>query len=473
MSDTGVPKKTTAKIPTAANSLAVGVVGSALDEDRVIPRKQVVSWALWDWATQPFNSVILTFVFTALYLTTDAFLPPEIAALGKDADAYQRGIATLSANYGFVLGAAGILVALLAPVIGQQTDASGRRKRWLVIGTTLMTICTAGLFFVEASPAFFLLGVWLIAIGSVSSEIAGVNYNAMLAQVSTRKTVGRISGLGWGLGYLGGIVALIIVVVVTQLDWFGMDTSNGMAFRLIAVGCAVWTIIFAIPIVLNVPENTPAPGRERVNFFAAYVVLVKDVGRLFRESRQTFWFLIAAAIYRDGLAGVFAFGAIIAAGTFQFSSDEVLIFGIAANLVAGVSTIIAGRFDDIFGPRAVILFSLFGLVVAGTATFLLHDSGKTVFWIAGLLLCVFVGPAQAASRSLLTRVTPLGREGEIFGLYATTGRVASFLSPIAWATFIAIGGYQYWGVLGLVTVIAIGLVFMLFVKVGKRAQPAD
>lgn len=458
------------KIPTTANSLAVGVVGTALDEDREIPRKQVVSWALWDWATQPFNSVILTFVFTALYLTTDAFLPPEIAALGEDADAYQRGIAELSSTYGFVLGAAGILVALLAPVIGQQTDASGRRKRWLVIGTAAMTLCTALLFFVEASPAFFLLGIWLVAIGSVSSEIAGVNYNAMLAQVSTRKTVGRISGLGWGLGYLGGIVALIIVVVVTQLGWFGMDTSNGMAYRVIALGCAVWTIVFAIPIVLNVPENTPAPGRERVNFFKAYVVLAKDIARLFRESRQTFWFLIAAAIYRDGLAGVFAFGAIIAGGTFRFTSDEVLIFGIAANLVAGVSTIIAGRFDDIFGPRAVILFSLIGLVIAGTATFALHDAGKTIFWVAGLLLCLFVGPAQAASRSLLTRVTPIGREGEIFGLYATTGRVASFLSPIAWASFIAIGGYQYWGVLGIVAVIAIGLVCMFFVKLAPRER---
>jgi MFS transporter, UMF1 family len=471
MSDNGVPKKSTnKKIPVAANSLAVGVVGTALDDDREVPRKQVVSWALWDWATQPFNSVILTFVFTALYLTTDSFLPADIAALGEESDAYQRGIASLSSTYGYVLGAAGILVALLAPVIGQQSDASGRRKRWLLIGTAVMTLCTAALFFVEEGPSFFLLGVWLIAVGSVASEIAGVNYNAMLAQVSTRKTVGRISGLGWGLGYLGGIVALIIVVVVTKLDWFGMDTSNGMAFRVIAVGCAIWTIIFVIPIILNVPENTPAPGRERVNFFAAYVVLVKDIIRLFRESRQTFWFLIAAAIYRDGLAGVFAFGAIIAAGTFRFESDEVLIFGIVANLVAGISTIIAGRFDDIFGPRAVILFSLVGLVVAGTATFVLHDSGKAVFWVAGLLLCVFVGPAQAASRSLLTRVTPLGREGEIFGLYATTGRVASFMSPIAWATFIAIGGYQYWGVLGIVAVIAVGLVFMLFVKVAPGAR---
>ena len=300
------------------------------------------------------------------------------------------------------------------------------------------------------------------------SEIAGVNYNAMLVQVSTTRTVGKVSGLGWGFGYLGGIVALIIVVVVTKLNWFGMPLENGMAFRVIAVGCAVWTIIFAIPIFLNVPEIEASSRREHVGFFGSYVVLVKDIARLYRESNQTFWFLLASAIFRDGLAGVFAFGAIIAAVTFKFTSDEVLIFGIAANLVAGLSTIVAGRFDDIFGPRAVILFSLAGLVVAGTATFLLHDAGKTVFWVSGLILCIFVGPAQAASRSLLARVTPAGREGEIFGLYATTGRAASFLSPGLWALLIAIFGFQYWGILGIVAVLALGLVLMLFVKAGGR-----
>ena len=229
-------------------------------------------------------------------------------------------------------------------------------------------------------------------------------------------------------------------------------------------------MLFSIPIFLNVPAAEPAPGRPQVRFFASYGVLVKDVGRLYRETRPTFWFLLASAVYRDGLAGVFAFGAIIAAVTFQFTSNEVLLFGVVANLVAGISTILAGRFDDIFGPRAVIVFSLSGLIIAGTVTFVLHDSGKLVFWIAGLLLTVFVGPAQAASRSLLTRVTPAGREGEIFGLYATTGRAASFLSPGLWALFIAIFGFQYWGILGIVLVLVVGLVLMLLVKLPKHVR---
>ena len=456
--------------PPTANIPSGSTPGLELQADRVVPRKQVISWALWDWATQPYNTIILTFVFTALYLTSDSFISPELAVLPEDDTTRILAIDALSGQFGLALFLAGLAIAVLAPVMGQRSDASGRRKFWLLVNTALVVICMALLFFVQAAPGFFVLGVALVAIASVFSEIANVSYNAMLVQVSTPKTVGKVSGLGWGLGYIGGIVALIIVVVLTQLDWFGMPLENGMAYRVIALGCAVWTVIFVIPIILNVPEAPATVRREKVNFFQSYVRLAQDIASLYRESRDTFWFLVASAVYRDGLAGVFAFGAIIATGTFKFSSNEVMIFGIAANLVAGVSTIISGRFDDRFGPRAVILASLIGLVVAGTATFLLHDAGAIAFWVFGLILCAFVGPAQSASRSLLARVTPAGREGEIFGLYATTGRAASFLSPGLWALLIGVFGFQYWGILGIVLVLAIGLVLMYFVKAGARTR---
>ena len=318
---------------------------------------------------------------------------------------------------------------------------------------------------------YFVLGVGLIAVGSVLSELAGVNYNAMLVQVSTPRTIGKVSGLGWGLGYIGGIVALVIVLVANAFDWFGLDTSNGMAYRLIAVGCAVWGILFILPLILNVPESQAAPGRPQVSFFRSYVVLAQDIRKLFRESRPTAFFLLASAVYRDGLAGVFAYGAVIAAIVFGFEPNTVIVFGVAANLVAGASTIIAGRFDDLFGARAVILTALIGLVISGLVVFFFHDSGQMMFWIFGLALCLFVGPAQASSRSLLARVTPAGREGEIFGLYATTGRAASFLSPALWTIFIAIFGATYWGILGIVIVIAVGLVLMLMVKMPKHVRP--
>ncbi len=451
--------------PPTADSGAIRVMGLQLQDGRVIPRRQVFSWALWDWATQPFNSVILTFVFTALYLTSDTFLDPAVAALGEGDPAYELALSELASALGWAITIAGVLIAVLAPVLGQRADVAGRRKVWLGGATAALVLCMIALFFVQGSPAYFVLGISLVAAGTVFSEIAGVNYNAMLVQVSTPKTVGKVSGLGWGLGYVGGIVALVLVVVATTFDWWGMPTDNGLAYRVIALGCAVWTLLFAWPVLVYVPEAPPAPRRERVSFWRSYVVLVQDIVALWRGSRPTFWFLLASAVFRDGLAGVFAFGAVIAAVAFHFSSNEVLIFGIAANLLAGVSTIVAGRFDDRFGPRAVILTALGGLVAAGLLVFFLHDSGKLVFWVFGLVLTLFVGPAQAASRSFLARVTPAGRESEIFGLYATTGRAASFLSPLLWATFIAVFGATYWGILGIVVVLAAGLVLMVFVKV--------
>ena len=457
------------KIPVAANTLAVGVVGLDI-ENKVVPRKQVVSWALWDWATQPFNSVILTFVFASLYLVSDSFLPADIAALPEGNATREAALAQLSSGYGWATTAAGVLILLLAPVLGQRADASGRKKRFLILFTAILALLQFALFFVYADPSYFWYGAIILALGAVVSEIAGVNYNAMLVQVSTRKTIGKVSGLGWGLGYIGGIVALVIVVLLNTFEWFGLDTSGGLAYRLIAVGAAVWTIIFSLPLVFNVPEAPPSGGAaSKVGFFRSYVVLVKDVAGLYKdpESRPTFWFLLASAIYRDGLAGVFAFGGILAAVAFGFSANEVILFGIAANLVAGVSTIFAGRVDDRFGPKAVILFALFGLVIMAVLVFALHDTGTLVFWIGGLTLSAFVGPAQAASRSLLARVTPEGRQGEIFGLYATTGRVASFLSPALWSSFIVIFGATIFGVLGIAVVLLVGAILMVFVKVPK------
>ncbi len=438
------------------------------DAGKPVPRKRVISWALWDWATQPFNSVIITFVFTALYLTSDSFIDPEVAKLGEGNTLYDAAMAELTSGLGFAITIAGLFVALLAPVLGQRADATGRRKAWLGATTALLVLSMLGLFFVQASVGYFWLGASLIAFGTVVSEIAGVNYNAMLTQVSTPSTVGRVSGLGWGLGYVGGIVALVIVVVADGADWWGMDTSNGMAYRLIAVGCAVWVLTFGWAVFVFVPEARRTTAATRIGPFQGYVILWNDLKGLWQNARPTLWFLLASAVYRDGLAGVFTFGAIIASKSFGFSNQDVILFGIAANLIAGVSTIIAGRFDDRLGPRAVIVTALALITISGGIVVAFYQAGAVIFWIFGLVLSACVGPAQAASRSLLARVSPPGKEAEIFGLYATTGRAASFMAPGMWTLMITITGATIWGTLGVVAVVAVGLVLLLLVR-----TPAD
>ncbi|MGM1018817.1 MAG: MFS transporter [Actinomycetota bacterium] len=454
-----------------ANSGAVGVIGLDLRGETPAPKKQVYSWALWDWATQPFNTVILTFIFAALYLTTEAFLPADVAALAEDDPLRTAAEADLASGLGLGTTIAGIAILLLAPVLGQRADAAGRQKLWLGIGTGALIACMFGLWFVEPTPTLFWLGVALISAGSVFGEIAAVNSNAMLIGIANPKTVGRVSGLGWGFGYLGGVVALVIVIVFFISDWFGLPTEDGLPFRIIAVGCALWAILFSIPIFLNVPEPSLGRPERKVGFFASYGLLVKDVIGLYRapETRSTFWFLLSSAVFRDGLSGIFTFGAIIAGQVFGFEFLELAIFGIAANVIAGVSTLLAGRLDDRFGPKRVILTALASMVVAGLAVFLLVDAGTVVFWIGGLLLCAFVGPAQAASRSFLARVTPAGREGEIFGLYATTGRAAGWMASAAWTLLIVLTGATAFGILGIVLVLLAGFLLLLPVKAPAKA----
>ncbi|PPF36765.1 MFS transporter [Rathayibacter sp. AY1E3] len=431
-------------------------------------RWPVLAWGLWDWGGSAFNAVVTTFVFT-VYLTTDGLFGTSSG---------------VSAALGWSLAAAGVVVAVIAPITGRRADLGGRRRLWLGIHSAVVVLCILLMFLVRPDPALLWLGLGLLAVGTVFFEFASVNYNAMLLQVSTRATIGRVSGFGWGMGYVGGIVLLLIVYfgfISPEVGLFGVTGDDGLDVRVSILVAGVWFAVFALPVLVAVPETPARASRaERVGVIASYRALFAQVAGLWRESRSTVAFLIASAVFRDGLTGVFTFGGVLAQGTFGFDAGEVILFAIAANVVAGVATISVGALDDRIGPKAVIVASLIGLVVCGTAVFVLHDGGSTVFWIFGLLLCLFVGPAQSASRSYLARLIPEGREGEIFGLYATTGRAASFLAPAAFAAAVSIAAavsgsgeanVQYWGILGLVLVLAVGLVLLLPVRRPPATAP--
>ncbi len=445
-------------------------------------RERVVAWAAWDWGSAAFNAVITTFVFT-VWLTGDSFIDPATVAAadaeggagGPATDLYDSVIATHSSWLGWGLTAAGLLIALLAPVAGARADDNGRRRRWLGIHTGITVLISAAMFLVVPQPGSLtqnlLLGIFLLSVGNIFFELASVNYNATLAQISTPATVGRVSGLGWGAGYIGGIVLLLILFVGfidPEVGWFGVTSENGLNIRVAVLVSAIWFGLFALPVLIVVPEVRPSATRARSSFLDSYRQLFRDVAALWRDRRETLQFLVASAVFRDGLAGVFTFGAVIAAGTFDFTTSGVIVFAIAANLVAGLASFVGGWLDDRVGPKAIIVTSLSGLVLSGLAIFVLSDGGQTIFWIFGLTLCLFVGPAQSSSRTLLARLIPAGRESEIFGLYATTGRAASFLAPLAFSVLIGLGGSQRWGIVGIVLVIALGLGLLLPIRAGQR-----
>ncbi|WP_426764615.1 MFS transporter [Pseudarthrobacter sp. 1G09] len=443
--------------------------------NQVSSKGRILAWASWDWGSAAFNAVMTTFVFT-VYLTSNAFG-------GKD---------EASAVLGGALAVAGLAIALLAPVTGQRSDAGGRRKLWLGVNTAAVAVLTALCFFVFPQPEFLLLGVTLIALGNVFFEFAGVNYNAMLAQISTPRNIGKVSGIGWGAGYLGGIVALLIVLqlfVQPSFDWFGASTRDSLNIRLVAVFSALWFFIFALPVLLAVPELPRTGQAARLGIVASYRLLFRRIRAIYSTSPHTIYFLLASAVFRDGLAAVFTFGGIIAAGTFGFELSQVIFFAIFGNVVAAVGAIIGGFLDDRVGPKAVIIGSLAGLLVAGTVILVLGNgdysffgmdwAGSTTFWVFGLFLCLFVGPAQSSSRAYLARLAPHGESGELFGLYATTGRAVSFLAPalftlcITVATpLVAAGEAQRWGILGIMVVLLAGLLVLLPVKSPDKAPIA-
>ncbi|MGC0363247.1 UMF1 family MFS transporter [Rhodococcus sp. 27YEA15] len=427
-------------------------------------RSQVFAWGLWDWGSAAFNAVILTFVFS-VYLTD---------AVGDDLPGTISATTWLS----WALGIAGLFIAVLAPVSGQRFDARGRRKLSLAALTGLTVVSMAGLYFVEDDYRYLWLGLVLLAIGSVIFELAEVPYNAMMRQVSTPENLGRVSGFGWAMGYFGGIVLLLLCYfgfIVGDGDsrgFLGLSTDGGMNIRMVAVLAAVWFAVFAIPVFLKVPElSTPDvdPGSGKAGFVESYRVLWRDLREMWNVDRRTIWYLIASALFRDGLAGVFTFGAVLAVNVYGISAADVLLFGVAANVISAIGALVAGRFDDRVGPKRVITVSLVSMIVVGAI--LMAVSGPLMFWIFGLALCLFVGPAQSSARTFLARITPPGREGQMFGLYATTGRSVSFLAPTLFGLFAWLFGADRAGIIGLLVVLGIGLAALSLVRApeGDRA----
>lgn len=417
----------------------------------------VVSWALWDLGSAAFNAVLVTFVF-AVYLTD---------SVGKDIE----GAATW---YSQAIALAGVAIALVAPIMGQRSDARGTRRKSVRLWSTITFLFMCALAFVRNdAPVYFWVGITIMALASITFEFAEVNYFAQLNQVSTKENVGKVSGFGWALGYFGGIFVLLasyLLFIAGNDDGTAgllrLSTEGGFNIRMVAVLAAVWFGVFAIPTMLRVPEAPADPSLDTGGVRASYAQLVATLKRLWREDRNALFFLISSAVFRDGLAGVFTFGAILAVSVYGFGADNVLIFGIVANVVSALGALVSGFFDDRFGPKPVIMVSLISMVLVAAALYFVE--GPKNFWIFGLLLCLFVGPAQSASRTFLSRIAHDGREGQFFGLYATTGRAVSWMAPAAFALFTGLGGNDRFGILGIGLVLLLGLVLLGFVK-----QPSD
>jgi UMF1 family MFS transporter len=408
-------------------------------------RRALVAWCLYDWANSAFPTVVVTFVFAA-YFTK---------AVAADVTAG-------TAMWGWALSASGLAIALASPLLGAIADRAGRRKPWLGALTVLCVGCTALLWTIRPDPSFALVGLVLFAVANTAFEIGMVFYNAMLPGLVANDRIGRLSGWGWGTGYLGGLICLglaLAVFVLPETPPFGLNKETAEQVRITAPLGAAWFALFCLPLFLFTPD-TPSRG------ITAAAALRDGLGDLLttlrnvRRYRTIARFLIARLLYIDGLNTLFAFGGVYAAGTFGMTFQEIMMFGIAMNVSAGAGAAAFAWIDDWLGAKRTILIALAGIVLFGTP--LLFVDGKMAFWLLALPLGLFMGPAQAASRSLMGRIAPPEQRTEMFGLFALSGRITAFLGPAVFATaaatfdsqragmatamiFIIAGGAILWG----------------------------
>lgn len=409
----------------------------------------IVAWCLYDWACASFSIIVTTFIFAA-YFTTQV-------AQDKIIGTYQWANA---------MSIAGLIIAFSSPMFGAIADHGGYHKRWLFAFTSMAVLFTGLLWFAYPSTSAVYTTLICVVLGTVGYEVAQVFYNAFLPVLAPKKYLGRISGWGWGSGYLGGIVALTIALIVfIKTNLFSLDTTTAEQIRICGPFAALWFGIFSIPFFIFVPSLTnggkPLPQAVRTGIRE----LLRTIRKLPKE-KNILLYLAAHMVYADGLNTVFAFGGIYAAGTYGLSFQEVLLFGITMNIAAGLGAMSLAWVDDYLGSKPTILLSLGCLFVfIVPLLFLTH---KYVFWGMALVVAAFVGPIQSASRSLMVHlIVKKQMSAEMFGLYALSGRITAFVGPWLLGMVTILFHSQRVGMGTVLIFFAVGGLMLLPVKVEK------
>ena len=447
-------------------------------EPRYPSRAAVASWIFFDWAAQPYFTLITTFVFAPYFATFVAATPAEGQSL-----------------WGFATAAAGFVIAVLSPILGAIADASGRRKPWiatfgalLVIGASLMWIGRPG------DPGVIVPLLIAYAVATVGVEFATVFNNAMMPTLVPPEKIGRLSGTGWATGYIGGILSLVLVLgflaaspetgrtLFGRVPLFGLDVASHEGDRIVGPLTAVWFVVFVLPMFLLTPD---LPSKRPVR--QALREGLRELGETLRElpkRRSIAIFLLANMIYTDGLVSLFAFGGIYAAGTFGWHTIQIGTFGILLAFTGTLGAWLGGKLDDRLGPKRVIAGAMTVLLLSIVAILLVdRDSilfipvtppqpggglfaapAEKAYLVLGGLIGMMGGPLQAASRTLLIRMAPQDRITQYFGLFALTGKVTSFVGPLLIGVVTAVTASQKAGMAVLVAFFLAGLALLSRVR---------
>src|SRR5450432_3569839 len=449
------------------------------DKPPIYPRRAaVISWIFFDWAAQPYFTLITTFVFAPYFATHVAADPASGQSL-----------------WGFATAAAGLLIALMSPVLGAIADASGRRKPWIAAFGALLVIGSGLMWFGKPGDAGVIPPLLLAyGVATVGAEFATVFNNAMMPTLVPPDQIGRLSGTGWATGYVGGILSLVLVLgflaanpetgrtLFGLMPLFGLDPVTHQGDRISGPLTGIWFIIFVLPMFLLTPDY-PAKHRLREALRQGLIELRQGLRELPKQ-KSLAAFLLANMIYTDGLVSLFAFGGIYAAGTFGWNTIQIGTFGILLAISGTFGAWLGGKLDDSLGPKRVISGSMLILLLAIVAILLVDKdsilfikvaapvpggglfaaASARAYLVLGCLIGAAGGPLQAASRSLLIHLAPKQRIAQYFGLFALTGKVTSFVGPLLIGLITAVTASQKAGMAVLVLFFVAGLALLARVR---------
>lgn len=443
--------------------------------------KRIKGWMMYDWATQPYHTLIITFVFGPY------FAEQVIAHLSASGFDQASARAQAQSIWGMGLTISGLSIAILAPILGAIADGTGRRLPWIWLFSACYTIGAAGLW--VASPTDFptITVLSFFILGMIGVEFTTIFTNAILPSLGTKAEIGKVSGDGWAWGYLGGFVALIVmllffaensngVTLLNKAPLLGLNPDLREGTRFVGPYVSLWFVLSMIPFFLWVRE----PKSNGIQIRTAVVSGLKSLGATLKSlptRKSLFAYLLSSMFYRDALNGLFAFGGVYALGVLEWSVVNVGVFGILAVLSGAVFTYIGGYQDRKFGPKPVIFFSIVILVlicaviISITRNSVLFVPVPTdsnlpdiAFYICGVGLGAVGGILQSASRTMMVRQADPERMTEAFGLFALSGKATSFLAPALIAAVTTLSNSQRMGITPLIALFLIGLVLLVWVK---------
>ena len=410
--------------------------------------KTIFAWSMYDFANQPYTTLVITFIYSTYF--AKAIAPNEIIGTAL----WSRAM-TITA----------MTVAFLSPIMGAIADKTGHRKLFLIFWTY---VCIAGSFALYYPlPGEIYKALFWVVISNVGFEMGGLFCNAYLPDIAPKEKIGRISGYGWSLGYLGGLIALGIgyaFLVSPENPMFGFSKELGQNIRATNLMVAIWFAVFSIPVFIGVSGVAKTNKIYSKNIWSDSFREIKSTFANIKKYKELVKFLIARIFYNDGLITIIAFGGIYAAGTFNFTFEDIFLFGIVLNITAGLGAFTLGFLDDFIGGKKTIQVSNIGLIIA--CLLAIFTKNITVFWFSGILIGIFMGSNQSASRSLMARFIPENKENEFFGFFAFTGKATAFLGPLLLGLVTQIFNSQRHGIFVVVVLLLTG--FLLMSRVDER-----